>query len=437
MLYATTAIIFAMMALVFVLGSIYLKSPEISMFLAAVTGGICGMVAGVGDLDLTRTITVLIEGLFTNFDLAILFICASLFVNVYSHIGAMTAVTRKIIERVDNKWVILCFMAFFMMIPGALTGAGSVSVFVLGGLVATVLKFMGLDEKKRTAFVFMFAILSAAAPPINLWTMLMTAQANMPYVGFTWPLLVPIILVSAFSIVYLGYGAKRESKEMILAELPPAAEGMNWLRILLPLATVVVLILLSLYRTFDIPVLGTPMIFVLATIVALLCSPKRITLKEFGEVLDKTMEQVFPLVATVISVGALVNMMSATGTKGLIGVTFITLPIILIYVLLLVFGPFSQGCLSYGSAILIGSPLIFMMNTRGMDTTIVCAALSLIFPIGDCLPPSRIVGRVSIDTVGYKGTYMDFLKQIFIPCLLLGLIALVMFIRPMWFTFLK
>ena len=349
----------------------------------------------------------------------------------------MTAMTRKLIGGVSNKWVILVFMAIFMIIPGALTGAGSVSVFVLGALVSTVLKYMGLDEKKSTAFVFMFAILSAACPPINLWTMLMTAAANMPYVGFTWPLLVPILITGAVTIVYLGWGAKKEESSKILSELPEAPEGMNWFRILLPLLTVFALILLSLYAPFEIPVLGTPLIFLISAVVAMLCNPKKTSFKDILKVLNDTMEQVFPLVATVISVGALVNMMAATGTKGLIGVTFITMPIILIYLLLLVFGPFSQGCLSYGSAILIGAPLIFMMNTRGMDTTIVCAALSLIFPIGDCLPPSRIVGRVSIDTTGYKGSYMSFLKQIAIPCAVLGLVALVMFIKPAWFVGLK
>ena len=436
-MYLTTATILLLMAVAFILGSIFLKSPEISMFLAAIVGGIAGIAFHVGDLDFVRLVSVTVEGLFNNFDLAILFVCASFFVNVYSYTGAMTAMTRKLISGVNNKWGILVFMAVFMIIPGALTGSGSVSVFVLGALVSTVLKYMGLNEKKSTAFVFMFAILSAACPPINLWTMLMTAAANMPYVGFTWPLLVPILITGAVTIIYLGWGSKKEDSAKILSELPEAPEGMNWFRILLPLLTVFALILLSLYAPFEIPVLGTPLIFLISAFVAILCNPKKTAFKEILNVLNDTMEQVFPLVATVISVGALVNMMAATGTKGLIGVTFITMPTILIYILLLVFGPFSQGCLSYGSAILIGAPLIFMMNTRGMDTTIVCAALSLIFPIGDCLPPSRIVGRVSIDTTGYKGSYMSFLKQIAVPCITLGLIALLMFIKPGWFVGLK
>lgn len=92
--------------------------------------------------------------------------------------------------------------------------------------------------------------------------------------------------------------------------------------------------------------------------------------------------------------------------------------------------------MSYGSAIVIGTPLIFMFNTAGFNTTVCCAAMSLIFPIGDCLPPSRITGRLTCETCGYEGSYMSFLKQIFLPCLLLGVLALIMLVKPAWFVFL-
>ena len=46
---------------------------------------------------------------------------------------------------------------------------------------------------------------------------------------------------------------------------------------------------------------------------------------------NDTFEQIFPLIATVLSVGMLQNAMSATGVKGLIGITFITMPVYLIY----------------------------------------------------------------------------------------------------------
>ncbi len=428
-MYLKTSIVLAAMVVSFALSSWKLKSPEISMVITAIVGA---LVAGLG-----LPVRILVEGLFTNFDLAILFVCASVFINIYSYSGSINIMTRKLVQRVDNKWVLLICMAIFMLIPGALTGAGSVSVFVVGGLVATVVRYMGLSDKKTAAFVFIFAILSAAAPPINIWTMMMTAQANMPYVGFEKLLFIPILIVGAFTIIYLGHGTKPESKEKILAELPEAVSDMGWFRILCPLVVLIALILLSLYAPFSIPVLGLPLMFVIATIVAVLCNPKKTSLKDYYGVIAGTIEQVFPLVATVISVGVLINVMAATGVRGLLSITFITLPKILIFLTVLLFCPFAQGCLSYGSAIIFGTPLIFMFNAAGMDTTVICAALSLIFPIGDCLPPSRIVGRVSIETVGYKGSYMSFLKQILLPLLVLGGLALIMLIIPNKLSFLK
>ncbi len=433
-MYLTTTILLIIMIAVFVFSSIKFKSPEISMAFAGVVIAVIawGLIEG-----LNNPVRYLVEGLFTNLDLAILFMTASLFINVYANSGSLDTVTRKLVSTFSNKWILMFFMAVFMIIPGALTGAGSVSVFVMGGLVATVITFMGLSDKKTAAFVFVFAIMSAAAPPINLWTMLMTASANMPYVGFGKLLSIPIIITGVFTIIYLGWGAKPQSTEKILEKLPQATEGMNLVRILLPLITIASLILLSLYLPWNIPVLGLPLMFIISTIVAILCNPKKTTFKEYRALVDNTMEQVFPLAATVISVGLLQSAMTATGVKGLIGVTFVTLPLVLIYGFILIIGPITQGSLSYGSAIIIGTPLIFMFNTHGFDTTVVCAALSLIFPIGDCLPPSRIVGRLTCEATGYKGSYMSFLKQLFLPCLLLGGIALVMLVNPNSFAFLK
>ena len=57
--------------------------------------------------------------------------------------------------------------------------------------------------------------------------------------------------------------------------------------------------------------------------------------------------QVFPLLATVISVGVLVNIMAATGVRGLIAITFVTLPVVLIYVFAPFVLPLAQGSLGY------------------------------------------------------------------------------------------
>ena len=428
-----TLILLIVMIVAFVLSSIKLKSPDISMVVAAVVIAIVGTFMFP---DLGNPTRYLVEGLFVNLDLAMLFIAASLFVNIYAHSGAISTITRGIVEKIHNKWLLMSIMGILMLIPGALTGAGSVSIFVLGGIVDTVLESLGISKKKRTVFIFFFAIMSAAAPPINLWTMLMTAQANMPYVGFTWLLLVPILIASAICIVFIGWGAEPTDREEVLKKIPEKTQGMTWWRILLPIATIVALFLVSLYFPWNIPVLGLPLMFVIAAVVAFLCDPVKATGKQWLGILDGTMEQVFPLVANVLSIGVLQSAMAATGVRGLIGSTCVGLPLVLIYSLILIVGPICQGCFNYGCSVVLGGPLIFMFNTMGMDVTVICAALSLIFPIGDCLPPSRIVGRLACEETGYKESYMGFLKTALVPILAIGLIAVLMIVKPIWFTFL-
>ena len=428
-----TLILLIVMIVAFVLSSIKLKSPDISMVVAAVVIAIVGTFMFP---DLGNPTRYLVEGLFVNLDLAMLFIAASLFVNIYAHSGAISTITRGIVEKIHNKWLLMSIMGILMLIPGALTGAGSVSIFVLGGIVDTVLESLGISKKKRTVFIFFFAIMSAAAPPINLWTMLMTAQANMPYVGFTWLLLVPILIASAICIVFIGWGAEPTDREEVLKKIPEKTQGMTWWRILLPIATIVALFLVSLYFPWNIPVLGLPLMFVIAAVVAFLCDPVKATGKQWLGILDGTMEQVFPLVANVLSIGVLQSAMAATGVRGLIGSTCVGLPLVLIYSLILIVGPICQGCFNYGCSVVLGGPLIFMFNTMGMDVTVICAALSLIFPIGDCLPPSRIVGRLACEETGYKESYMSFLKTALVPILAIGLIAVLMIVKPIWFTFL-
>lgn len=428
-----TLILLIIMIAAFVLSSIKLKSPDISMVVAAVVIAIVGTFMFP---DLGNPTRYLVEGLFVNLDLAMLFIAASLFVNIYAHSGAISTITRGIVEKIHNKWLLMIIMGVLMLIPGALTGAGSVSIFVLGGIVDTVLESLGINKRKRTVFIFFFAIMSAAAPPINLWTMLMTAQANMPYVGFTWLLLVPILIACAICIIFIGWGAEPKDREEVLKKIPEKTEGMTWWRILLPVVTIVALFLVSLYLPWNIPVLGLPLMFVIAALVAYLCNPVKTTGKQWLGILDGTMEQVFPLVANVLSIGVLQSAMAATGVRGLIGSTCVGLPLVLIYSLILIVGPICQGCFNYGCSVVLGGPLIFMFNTMGMDVTVICAALSLIFPIGDCLPPSRIVGRLACEETGYSDSYMSFLKTALVPILAIGLIAVLMIVKPIWFTFL-
>ena len=420
-MYAETSIVLAAMVVTFALASWKLKSPEISMVITAVVGALVGR--------LGFPVRLLVEGTFTYFDVAFTFLTASIFINFYKETGAMDTLVRKMVDRFyDSRWTLFFLLAVIMLIPGALTGAGSVSMFVVGGMVATVLRFMGIRDDRIVSFIYVTSMLAAVAPPINLWVMLMCAQANMPYVGFDVPLLAPIILITIFTVFYLLRGAKPQEKQVILDSLPPIPEGMSWFRILTPLVVFIALILASKYAAFYVPILGIPLIFILSTLVAMLLSPRKVGARGWLKVLNETTEQVFPLLATVISVGVLVNIMTATGVRGLIAITFVTLPVALIYVFAPIVLPFAQGSLSYSSGIILGTPLIFLFNSIGVNVTIVATALSLIYPLGDCLPPSRSSGRVAIEVSDYKGSYMSFLRSIVVPAVFMAAVALVMLI---------
>jgi hypothetical protein len=421
--YVTTSYTLAAMVLTFVVCSWRLRSPELSMVVTAVVGA---LVAGLG-----FPAHLFVEGTFTFLDLAFIFITACVFMNAYSEVGAMNALVRALVVRLHRrKWLLLLVLALLMLIPGALTGAGVVSVLVVGGLVAAVLRMMGLSEERVAAFVFMLGILSAVAPPINVWAMLMAAGANMPYVGFDLVLLVPVLFVALVTVVYLGWGAVPQSKEAILAGLPPLPPAMTWWRAAIPLVVLISLALAAKYAAFSVPTLGFPLIFVICALSTVAIDPVRRPAARWLEVVNQTVEQVFPLVATMVSVGVLVNILAATGVRGLIAISFVALPIAGIYATSLMVCPLAQGSLGFGSAVILGTPLIFVFNAVGANVTVVAAAFSLLFALGDCLPPSRIVGRTAIETVGFRGSYAAFLRATAVPWLVMGAVALAMLMWP-------
>ncbi len=427
--YATTSYTLAAMVVTFAACSWRLRSPELSMVITAVVGA---LVAGLG-----FPAHLLVEGTFTFLDLAFIFLTACIFMNAYSEVGAMNALVRALVVRLHRrKWVLLLVLALLMLIPGALTGAGVVSVLVVGGLVAAVLRLMGLSEARVAAFVFMLGILSAVAPPINVWAMLMAAGANMPYVGFDLVLLAPVLVVTVATVVYLGWGAVPQSKEAILQGLPPLPPGMTWWRAAIPLAILVALSLAAKYLAFSLPSLGFPLIFLICGGATVAIDPVRRPASRWRTVVNETTEQVFPLVATMVSVGVLVNILAATGVRGLIAISFVALPILGIYATSLLFCPLAQGSLGFGSAVILGTPLIFVFNAVGANVTVVAAAFSLMFALGDCLPPSRIVGRTAIETVGYRGTYASFLRATAVPWVVMGVVALAMAIFSSRLSFL-
>jgi len=423
---ASAAIILAAMVAVYVIAKIFKVSTELSIFAAALAGALVGG-AGIPARHI-------VEGAFTYLDICLIFITATVFMNFLKESGGVAFVVRRILQRFHRrKSILFVLLAVLLLIPGMLTGAGSVTVLIVGGMVATVLGYMGISKPKTAAIVFTIAGLSAAAPPVSLWAMLTAAGVNMPYVGFFVPLMAPCLLLALLTIFILGWKAKPADLEQALKELPEAPAGMNWLKVILPFLIFLVLVVAGRIWPFSFPILGLPLIFCGAAVITLALSPKRIDVLDVSR---RTVHQLLPLIGTLTCVGILVQIMTLTGVRGLISVTVVTLPVMVVILTLFITLPVSETVLMWGSAPVLGVPLILLFNHIGLNPVVALAGMSVIWPLGDAIPPTAIIGRLTVETIGMKEPYKKFLRYCIIPAILIIIVGTLMVVFSRKLSFL-
>jgi hypothetical protein len=420
---ATIAIILGVMVGAYAAAKAKGLSVELSMFAAAVAGGIAGGVAKTPPLgELGRH---LVEGAFTYLDVVLVFFTATLFMALVNESGGIDYVVRATVRTLAGRRTLaLLVLMIIVLIPGALTGAGSVSLLVVGAPVAMALGRFGVPQKRAAAILFILAGLSAAAPPVNIWAMILCAGTAIPYVGFELVLGLPCLILGAFTVLVLGW--KQEpvpaGEEAGMPEVPG---GMTWWRVLAPFVVFFGLVAAGRIWPFAVPILGLSLEFMIAALAALLFSPKRIA---FFKVSRDTVRRLLPLLSTMVVVGMLQQVMTATGVRGFLSFVVISTPLVLLFVLLTVIIPVSEGVLTYGGAAIIGIPLIWFLDSRGFHATVVIAGLSLLWPLGDGLPPTALIGRLSNMVSGYRGSYWTFLKSTWLPWLVITAVGILMVI---------
>ncbi len=258
--------ILVVIAVAFAIARLLKLSIELSMFVAAIAGAVAHG-AGI-------PIRHIVEGAFTYYDVCLIFITATFFMNLLKEAGGITYIIRSIITTFhQQRFICLFLLTLVLLIPGALTGSGAVTVLVAGTLVGTVLLYMGISETRVAAIIFLCAAMSAAAPPINLWAMMTAAGSNMPYVGFMRPLLVITVCGALLSMFILGWKGEAVDLKKALQELPTPPEKMNLLRVAIPFIVFFALVLAGRIWPFQMPVLGLPLMFLIAAISVLFISP--------------------------------------------------------------------------------------------------------------------------------------------------------------------
>lgn len=417
-------IILAAMVVSYALAKAARLTVEISMFLAALVGGLAGVIFGTPPA--AELLRHLVEGSSTYLDVILVFSTATIFMAIVNDSGGVNYIVRATIRAFhDKRLAALLMLMVIVLVPGALTGAGSISLLVVGAPVALALKLLGISQKRAAAILFIIAGLSAAAPPVNIWAMILCAGTAIPYVGFELPLAIPVLVCGIFTMLVLGWRKERPvDLASALRELPEVPARMTWWRVLLPF--LVFFGTVALYRVFPFstPILGLPLQFTLSALTAWLVSPQKVRILALS--LD-TVKRLLPLIATVVIVGMLQQIMTATGVRGMLSFAVISIPLtILFYVSLAIVIPISEGVLTYGAAAVLGIPLIWYLDSVGFHATVAIAALTLLWPLGDGLPPTALIGRLSVMVSDYKGSYWEFLKNTWLPWLFITLVAILM-----------
>ncbi|OGD28764.1 MAG: C4-dicarboxylate ABC transporter [Candidatus Aminicenantes bacterium RBG_13_63_10] len=414
-------IVFAVMVLSYAVVKILKRPVETSMLAAAVLGGLTGVLFQAPRLaELPRH---LVEGAFTYLDVILVFSTATIFMAVISESGGVNYVVRGTMRSL-SRWraLALLVLMIIVLIPGALTGAGSVSLLVVGAPVALALSYLGIAPRRAAAILFIVAGLSAAAPPVNIWAMVLCAGTAIPYVGFDLPLGIPVLLLGSFTVLALGL---RREKSIAQVALPEVQKGMTWWRVAIPFLVFFGLILTYKLWPFGTPILGLPLMFVIAGLTAWALSPKKIKIMNLS---SETMKRLLPLLASMVIVGMLQQVMTVTGVRGLISYAVLVTPLVLLFISFAVIIPFSEGVLAYGAAAIIGIPLIWFLDSIGLHATVAIAGLSLLWPLGDGLPPVAIIGRLSVLVTEYKGSYWSFLRATWLPWIVITLTGILMIV---------
>lgn len=427
-MFTLTLIILAVLVAVYVLANMKFKlSVELSMFVAAIAASILGgiILPDVNRLELLLPLRHIAEGSATYIDLILIFFFATFFMNIIKESGGLTLMAKGILSVSKFRPLALLLVMVLMLIPGAITGAGSVSVLVAGSTAALVLSRIGVSKDRIASMIFFLAGLAAVCPPVSIWAMLICGGTGVPYVGFELPLLWPVLASGLFVSLWLGL--KKTAEQSDAEELPKVPHGMNALRLAIPFAVLVVLFMAPRLVKFVIPTLGLPLVFLISAIVALLCAPKsaKINILKLAE---STLSQLLPLMTTMIVVGVFIQVLSATGVRGLVSFAIIALPIEYMLISLIVVNPITEGVLGFGGAAVIGIPLVWTLSSRGYNQALplVIAGLSLLWALGDALPPTAIIFRMVKQTVNYQGSYGQFLKRSIVPWIFITAIAFVL-----------
>ena len=395
-------IVFLVMVGVFMLGCFLAKLPVgVSLLISSIAGAIAG---GQG-----IPIRHLVEGTFSYVDTILVIGTAMMFMKVVEKSGTLDALSSVIVKKFyKHPAILLILIMLVIMFPGMITGSSTAAVLSAGSIMAPVLLIMGMDAVSAAALIAMGGLMGMVAPPVNLPAMIIGGGIDVPFVGFSVPLLMLTIPIAIFSALFLGLKqTKGLSSEQVAPPFNTEVAEKYGIRIYLPLG--VLGVLMALTKIFKvIPDIGMPLMFLISAAVGLFTGRK---VSPF-EVISEAINSALPVMSILMGVGMFIQIMTLTGVRGFIVLTCLGLPESLRLLAAGVSIPLFGAVSSFGAASVLGVP--FSLAFLNMDTVFTIAGLSFIASLGDMMPPTALAGIFAAQVTGVKD-YVKVLKRCLVP----------------------
>ncbi len=358
------------------------------------------------------------EGSMLFLNLMLTVAAGMLFMSVLKENGALNLLTREIVGGFHKSPTLLLIL---IMLPAMLTGSAPASVLSTGVLVLPILLEIGVSRDDAAAIIALGSLFGMVAPPVNVPAMLIGTGVYMPYEGFAIPLLILTLPLAIFSVLYIARrSVSKVDKEAVLAKIPgdPAVKGF------LPQFPLVFLIgymiVKSYYPQID-P--GTPLVFCMGIVMALLCSKKKIN---FWKVSVQSMSESIEVMALFAAVGMMIQIMGLTGARGATVLGALGLKGPLLYLSIAVVAPIVGGLLMpFGCAGVLGIPLIMAFTNK--NAIWVTSALTLIMCVGALLPPTSVSAQFAARAVGLENQG-KMLKKCVLPAVLSLILSVVVMV---------
>lgn len=428
---------FALMLACFIVFTLLLKWPV----------GVGMMVGSAAALILTGRIAEwshLVEGSLSYLDAMLVIATAMIFMRALTATGRFQAVSDAIVGRFGRQpWVLLPLLMLLVMFPGMLTGSSIAAVLTGGALVAPVLVRMGLDKVRVAAIIAMGGVFGMVAPPVNLPVMIIGSGVDMPYTGFTLPLLLltfplawltvyllgmPLLrkrVVTAGNVAALGeHEAVGEQAAATEEQSVPQAAVENGIgkpvrlaSALVPICFVAIWMVIDYVWAGVLPHLGLPLLFVIGAAITFGMAGYKPWFTESME----AVRQSLPVLSILAGVGMFIQIMTLVGARGTLVVALLSLPKAWQLVAMGLGMPAFGAISAYGSASVMGVP--FLLALLDKNEIIVGAALSLLASLGDLMPPAALAANFATRVTGGESYFLA-LRKCVVPAMLMLIVAI-------------